>query len=37
MSGGPEFRRFRLVTGEGAYDVAVPLKDLELVRYALAR
>ncbi|WP_262412687.1 hypothetical protein [Actinacidiphila acidipaludis] len=37
VPGGPQFRRYELVTGDGTYDLAVPLKDLELVRYAMAR
>ena len=37
MRGGPKFRRFELVTGDGTYDLAVPLRDVELVRHALGR
>jgi hypothetical protein len=32
----PKFRRYTLVTGDGTYDLAVPLKDVDLVRHALA-
>jgi hypothetical protein len=31
-----KFRRFKLVTGQGMFDLAVPLADVELVKYALS-
>ncbi|MFJ8139151.1 hypothetical protein [Streptomyces sp. NPDC096013] len=31
---GPKFERYELVTGDGTFDLAVPKKDGELVRYA---
>ncbi|MET8076901.1 hypothetical protein [Streptomyces sp. NPDC005303] len=31
----PKFERYELVTGAGTYDLAVPTKDVELVRHAL--
>ncbi|MDX6351723.1 MAG: hypothetical protein QOF84_6513 [Streptomyces sp.] len=29
----PKFERYELVTADGTYDVALPKKDAELVRY----
>lgn len=37
VPGGTKFRRYKLVAGDGTYDLAVPVKDVELVRYALSR
>ncbi|MDX6314968.1 MAG: hypothetical protein QOF44_4432 [Streptomyces sp.] len=30
----PKFERYELVTADGTYDLTVPKKDAELVRYA---
>ncbi|MET9223806.1 hypothetical protein ACIQCJ_07465 [Streptomyces sp. NPDC093221] len=35
VPGAFKFRRFKLTTGDGSYDLAVPTDDVETVRYAL--
>jgi hypothetical protein len=34
---GPKFERYELVTADGTYDLAVPKKDAELVRYVFGQ
>jgi hypothetical protein len=36
LPGGRKFAGYELVTGQGVFDLAIPRKDAELVRYALS-